>query len=65
MTPLPGIPRILGIPRACSKKLVWEQRSFTFADFCCQLTHLPGIPRIPRASLWSNTPSLLLTFAVC
>ena len=34
MTPLPGI------PGACSKELVLEQHSFTFAHFCC-LRH-PG-----------------------
>ena len=44
MTPLPGIPLIPRINQACSKKLVLEQHSFTFADFCCPLTHLLGIP---------------------
>ena len=42
MTPLPGI------PRACSKKHVLEEHSFTFADFCWPLIHLPGIPGLPQ-----------------
>ena len=43
MTPLPGIPRINRINQACSKKLVLEQHSFTFADF--------GWPRPPSKTL--------------
>ena len=38
MTPLPGIPQINQIKRinrACYKKLVLEQYSFTFDEFCC------------------------------
>ena len=53
---IPGIPGISGdsgdsqgLGGTCSKKLVLEQHSFTFADFCCPVTPLPGMRRIPGA----------------
>ena len=53
MTPLPGIPRIPRINRinrACSKKLVLEQHSFTSDDFCCPRPPPLGLLPVPVLS---------------
>ena len=54
MTPLPGIPGIApdcpGLAGACSKKLVLEQHSFTFADFCCPRPSPLGLLPVPVLS---------------
>ena len=67
MTPIPGIaPDCPGLAGACSKKLVLEQHSFTFADFCCPrppLGLLP-VPVLSSENLVLERHALLLTFAV-